>query len=107
MQINRAGRLFRRDRAFSPTGDGSIGVALTVAAVPLWMNLSLMTECRRRVEQAIAHLGPQVPSNPGRDMQLFLTLGMARLHTHGIGSPEKLAALTQALDRADSQASNE
>jgi len=95
------------DWAFSPRGDGSIGVALTVAAVPLWMNLSLMTECRVRVEQAIAHLGPHLPSNPGRDMQLFFTQGMVRLHTHGMGSPEMFAALTKALDLAESQDNSE
>jgi len=95
------------DWAFSPSGDASIGVALTVAAVPLWMNLSLMTECRVRVEQAIAHLGPHVPSNPGRDMQLFLALGLVILHTEGIGSPEMIAALTKALDLAESQDNSE
>ena len=42
------------DWAFSPTGDASIGVALTAAAVPLWMHLSLMEECRGRVERALA-----------------------------------------------------
>ena len=36
------------DWAFSPQGDASIGVALTAAAVPLWMHLSLMEECRTR-----------------------------------------------------------
>jgi predicted ATPase len=30
------------DWAFSPSGDGSIGVALTAAAGPLWMRLSLL-----------------------------------------------------------------
>ena len=42
------------DWAFSPGGDASIGVALTAAAVPLWMHLSLMEECRGRVERALA-----------------------------------------------------
>ncbi len=42
------------DWAFSPEGDASIGVALTAAAVPLWMQLSLLEECRRRVERALA-----------------------------------------------------
>jgi len=36
------------DWAFSPAGDASIGVALTVNAVPLWTHLSLTDECRRR-----------------------------------------------------------
>jgi predicted ATPase len=40
--------------AFSPSGDASIGVALTVASIPLWMQLSLMDECRECVERALA-----------------------------------------------------
>jgi predicted ATPase len=44
------------DWAFSPEGDGSIGVALTAAAAPYWMHLSLMEECHNRVEQALAAL---------------------------------------------------
>jgi len=39
------------DWAFSPTGAAEVGVALTVAAVPLWVHLSLMEECRGRVER--------------------------------------------------------
>jgi predicted ATPase/DNA-binding winged helix-turn-helix (wHTH) protein len=42
------------DWAFSPGGNASIGVALTTAAVPLWMHLSLLDECHRRAEQALA-----------------------------------------------------
>ena len=90
------------DWAFSPTGDVAVGVSLTAAAVPLWTHLSLMTETRARVEQAIAHLGPEVPVNPRRDMQLFLGLGMAMLHTGGVGSTTMVDALTKALELAES-----
>ena len=31
-----------------------IGVALNVAAIPLWMNLSLLDECHLCVERAVA-----------------------------------------------------
>ena len=44
------------DWAFSPEGDPQIGVALTVAVVPLWVQLSLLGECRERVERALAGL---------------------------------------------------
>jgi predicted ATPase len=47
------------DWAFSPTGDVAVGVALTIAAVPLWLQLSLVQECRGRVERALASLGPE------------------------------------------------
>src|SRR5204863_6545759 len=57
------------DWAFSPSGDVGVGAALTAAAVPLWTHLSLLSECRARVEQAIASLGSQVPSDPRPDMR--------------------------------------
>ena len=44
------------DWAFTPSGDVSIGVALTAAAVPLWLQLSLIDECRARVEQGLSGL---------------------------------------------------
>jgi predicted ATPase/DNA-binding winged helix-turn-helix (wHTH) protein len=89
------------DWAFSPSGDAGIGMTLAVAAVPLWLHLSLVTECRARVEQAIAHLGPQVPSDPRRDMRLFLALGHTFLHSRDIGSPDMNVALTKALELAE------
>ena len=45
------------DWAFSPRGDMSIGVALTAAAVPLWLQQSLLVECRDRAERALGSLG--------------------------------------------------
>jgi hypothetical protein len=76
-------------------------MALTVATVPLWVHLSLMTECSVRVERALTSLGPSVPSDPRRDMRLYLALGTALLHTRGVGSPEMAAALTKALELAE------
>src|SRR5258705_4354186 len=55
--------------AFSPSGDVGVGVALAAATAPLWTHLSLLTECRTRVEQAIAALGRQGPFHPRRDMR--------------------------------------
>jgi predicted ATPase len=40
--------------AFSASGDAALGVALTVAAVPLWFQLSLVDECLGWVERALA-----------------------------------------------------
>jgi predicted ATPase len=45
------------DWAFSPGGDAPVDVALTAAAVPLWMHSSLMEECRPSVERALAAPG--------------------------------------------------
>src|SRR6267143_195898 len=44
------------DWAFSAEGDPQIGVGLAIAAVPLWVQLSLLGECRERVERALAAL---------------------------------------------------
>ncbi len=67
------------DWAFSPHGDASIGVALTAAAVPLWMRLSLLNECRQRVERAISYLEPD--PDPRREMQLYHALGQSLAQT--------------------------
>src|SRR6266404_2029075 len=90
------------DWAFSPSGDVGVGAALTAAAVPLWTHLSLLSECRARVEQAIASLGRQVPSDPRRDMRLYLALGHALFRLLGrAAAPEINAALTKALELAE------
>ncbi len=89
------------DWAFSRSGDVGVGVALAAATVPLWMHLSLMTECRARVEPAIASLGRQVPGDPRRDMRLYLALGHALLQTGTSGGREITAAFTKALELAE------
>jgi predicted ATPase/DNA-binding winged helix-turn-helix (wHTH) protein len=87
------------DWAFSPTGAAEIGVALTVAAVPLWVLLSLMEECRGRVERALS--GPVESRDARRNMQLYAALGSAVYLTKG-SCPETLAAWTTALEIAES-----
>jgi len=86
--------------AFSPGADPSVGVALTVSAIPLWAHLTLMKECRTRVEQAIEHL-EGLPANDRRDMRLFLALGTALLHLPIVEGGVILATLTRALKLAE------
>jgi predicted ATPase len=62
------------DWAFSQGGDASIGVALTAAAVPLWMHLSLMEECSGRVERALAAVTAGAGRDARREMQLHAVL---------------------------------
>ncbi len=87
------------DWAFSPTGAAEIGVALTVAAVPLWVHLSLMEECRGRVERALS--GPAESRAARRNMQLYAALGAALFLTKG-SCPEMVAAWTSAFEIAES-----
>ena len=63
------------DWAFSPAGDGSLGVALTTAAVPLWMRLSLLEECGSRAKQALGALGSAGTPDPREEMRLHAALG--------------------------------
>jgi predicted ATPase len=88
------------DWAFSPRGDASIGVALTAAAVPLWCQLSLLDECRGRVEQALAHVAPRSNRDAHCEMQLEAALGLSLFHTKG-PVRETAAAWTRALAIAD------
>src|SRR5258705_8909846 len=84
---------------FSPTGAVEIGVALTAAAVPLWVHLSLMEECRSRVERARSR--PAERRVARRTMRLYAALGAALFLTKG-SCPETLAAWTGAFEIAES-----
>jgi predicted ATPase/DNA-binding winged helix-turn-helix (wHTH) protein len=96
------------DWAFSPDGDASIGVALTAAAVPLWMQLSLVEECRSRVERALAALNSMAAPNPRREMLLQAALANAVLGAAGtvdaVGSAwSRALELAEKLDDIDQQ----
>ena len=71
------------DWAFLPGGDVEVGIALTVAAVPLWMHLSLIVECRTRVEQALAHARSDSPAGMRREMRLHAALAWSLMYTAG------------------------
>ncbi|HEY2537983.1 MAG TPA: winged helix-turn-helix domain-containing protein, partial [Stellaceae bacterium] len=68
------------DWAFSPNGDLTIGVALTVAAVPLWFQLSLVDECLGWVERALAALDMAPGPDERRRMQLYAALGWLQMY---------------------------
>jgi predicted ATPase/DNA-binding winged helix-turn-helix (wHTH) protein len=86
--------------AFSPMGDAAIGVGLTAAAIPLWLRLSLMEECRSRVEQALAALETGAGRDARREMKLHAALGSSLIYTSGT-VPEVGAAWTRALELAE------
>ena len=94
------------DWAFSPSGDGSIGVVLTTSALPLWFHQSLLLECRGRVERALASLAER----PGRDrrceMRLRTALLVALMHTRGT-TPDTIAGWTTVLHIAEDLADPE
>jgi predicted ATPase/DNA-binding winged helix-turn-helix (wHTH) protein len=69
------------DWAFSSSGDKELGVTLTVDAVPLWLQFSLMNECRRRVEQALALIGAESDQNARLRMRLSTALSLSRMYS--------------------------
>jgi predicted ATPase/TolB-like protein len=88
------------DWAFSSSGDAAVGVALTVAAVPMWMRLSLVDECRGRVEQALSTLGSDADRGTPHEMRLHAALGASVIYTKG-PAPEAGAAWANALEIAE------
>jgi hypothetical protein len=89
------------DWAFSAGGDATIGVALTAAAVPLWMHLSLMEECRRHVERAFAAIAAGTGGDARCEMQLHAALATSLVHTRG-EVPNIGATWKKALEIAES-----
>src|SRR5271170_1300550 len=50
--------------AFSPAGDPAIGLAMTIAAIPLWFELFQIAVARTRLEQALSY------AEPGSDQEM-------------------------------------
>jgi predicted ATPase len=72
-------------------------MALTAAAVPLWVRLSLLEECRSRAKQALSALGTAGTRDPREEMRLHAALGASTPE-----APEMGAAFTKVLDIAES-----
>ena len=84
--------------AFSPDGDAMVGVALTVASVPLWLELSLIHECRAHVERALAAQVLQPSPNQRDTLKLRMAHGRVLPHaTRFLPRDEPSFAETLAL----------
>ncbi|MGL4963549.1 MAG: ATP-binding protein [Inquilinus sp.] len=89
------------DWGFGPGGDAGLGIALAAAAAPVFLAMSLLTECRRWSERAILALDGDT-SGGDDEMHLQAALGMALLVLQG-GSDAARAALERGLAIADSR----
>jgi predicted ATPase len=76
-------------------------VALTVGAIPLWLQLPMVDECRSRVEQVFASLAREAPIDARGEMKLQAALGASLLFTKG-ATPAARQACTAALRLAES-----
>lgn len=87
------------DWAFSASGDGAIGVDLTAAYAPVWMNFSLVAECRERCEQALHRLDAGTQANARLQMVLQICLGVSLSHSSGPSAQAQLI-LIKAFETA-------
>ena len=76
-------------------------MALTAAAVPLWMHLSLVEECRVRVEQALAALAGSSDPNERLEMRLCAAQGALLIIASGAEAHDSARAWTRALALAE------
>src|SRR5712672_2144906 len=84
--------------SFGPNGDVEIATRLAAASTQLFLELSLLIECRIWAERAIARLGDQ-HKNSRREMEIYASLSLALMHTEG-SSERVREAFSRALDVA-------
>jgi predicted ATPase/DNA-binding winged helix-turn-helix (wHTH) protein len=85
--------------SFLQRDDVGLGVALAAAAAPLFLEMSLLAECRRWTERALtAHAA--IGGDPRDEMELQASFGLSRLFTEG-NSPAALDTLKRALEVAE------
>lgn len=88
------------DWAFSSSGDVNTGIALTIAVIPLWFQLSLISECAERVDRALET--PAANADPGQSIRLHAARAWALMQTKGLVR-ETEEAWTHVLDISEQQ----
>jgi predicted ATPase/DNA-binding winged helix-turn-helix (wHTH) protein len=84
--------------SFGPAGDDELATRLAAASTQLFLELSLLMECRVWAERAIARLTDQ-HKNSRREMEIQASLALAMMHSDG--STELVRkAFARALDIA-------
>jgi predicted ATPase/DNA-binding winged helix-turn-helix (wHTH) protein len=84
------------DWSFSPSGDATLGVALTVASVPFGYQLALIEEFRDRVKHALAHVAKLPVPQAVVKSRLTSALKMMNRYTREgeyAGEPSHLSAV--------------
>ena len=88
------------DWAFSVQGDDAIGIDLTADYAPIWMNLSLLAECRECCERALLSIDPTPPSHMRARMWVRIALASPMIFTMG-PSERVRTLLVEAIAPAD------
>jgi predicted ATPase/DNA-binding winged helix-turn-helix (wHTH) protein len=84
--------------SFGPHGNDEIATKLAAASTQLFLELSLLIECRVWAERAISRLGDQ-RKNSRRDLEISTSLSFALMHSEGAGELVR-SAFFRALDVA-------
>ncbi|MDP8918069.1 MAG: winged helix-turn-helix domain-containing protein [Pseudomonadota bacterium] len=96
------------DWAFSSQADPVIGIGLTIAAIPLWYQLSLVDECLMRVRQALEWLERQDEPDDRSLMRLYAALGFPHMRAisgrpSGAKAWERSLGIARRIDDVDFQ----
>jgi len=84
--------------SFGPNGDDEIATRLAAASTQLFLELSLLIECRVWAERAIIRLGDQ-HKDSRREMEIYASLSLALMHSEG-SSELVRKVFSRALDVA-------
>jgi predicted ATPase/DNA-binding winged helix-turn-helix (wHTH) protein len=85
--------------SFHERGDIGLGIALAASSARLFAEMSLLSECHRWTERALAVLDDQTRGTR-REMELQAALGLSLMFTKG-NSEQVRAALTRSLELAE------
>lgn len=85
--------------AFAPSGQARAGVALAAAAVPVWLENSLLTECIGWTTKAIEALDEPTIESERNEMILKAALGLAAMFTEGM-TRQAREALNRSIELA-------
>jgi predicted ATPase len=84
--------------SFGPNGGDEIATRLAAVSTQLFLELSLLIECRTWAERAIARLGDRY-KNSRREMEIYTSLSFALMHSEG-SSDLVRKAFSRALEVA-------
>lgn len=81
------------DWAYADQGDLEVALEVTVAAIPIWYQLSLVEECLTNVQRALRSIAPGATrdENARKIMQLYRALGLSQAFKIGF-APQATAA---------------
>ena len=80
-----------------PTGDAEIGATLTAAFAPIWQMLSLMGECRDRIESMLATRAPDIHLSQATELRMWFAYGESLAMTFAPVERTR-AAVKKAMD---------